>query len=180
MGADMVLFTLWSETKDPTSSEAVKAVRKALQAENDLEALNRAAGFVGADLDDLATAVVVADPAAMKSWKQKIVTGYHEAIDNFLDTLTNRDVTTIHVGSLIGYSTGGLTWGDSPTDTYDAWARFLEATDENDEPLNPYGALIYDALFVTWSERYTSPGGRFVRTTIHRAPAHESTATTAV
>src|SRR3989338_7166238 len=47
-----------------------------------------------------------------------------EVIERTFETLDYRDVTSIeHKGDII-YLSGGMSWGDSPTDSYDLFRKF--------------------------------------------------------
>lgn len=164
MGADMILYTLWTDGNPVTPDPAVQAVRAALAAETDQDRLAAAARFVGADLDDLAAAVVAGDPAALASWRVKIGDGYAARIADLISSLDRRDVTSISVGPLIGYATGAPSWGDSPTDTYDVWSQFFDqdSYDPEDVPRNPYADEVYRALFLSPHPRYAKAGDRVV------------------
>jgi hypothetical protein len=45
-------------------------------------------------------------------------------VEDFFGCLNNRDVSSfLHKGEVL-YVTGGMSWGDSPTDSYDRFERF--------------------------------------------------------
>lgn len=163
MGADMTLFVLWAEKGVVDHAKALELVSAAIQAESDGDILDLAAKFVGVPLEPLAREVVRVEPATGSAWRDAIVAGYATAITNFKTSLRHRDVTQIFVGDMIGYSTGGVSWGDAPTETYSEWSQFFQenSDDEYDEYddliVNPYSDLIHDAMFI--------PRGR-IRTSI--------------
>lgn len=169
MGADLILSTLWTDGRELDSNLAKKLVREALLNEQDETNLVRAASFTGTPLDELSAAVVAADPEAQASWRGKLADAYDKTIDEFISSLSNRDVTTVRIGPLLGYATGGMSWGDDPSDTYTEWERFFADgdspwnTDDEDEPSgNPYGGLIFRTLFLSWNGDYALPGDRYV------------------
>ena len=46
-----------------------------------------------------------------------------EAIEEAFNNLDSRDVTTWYYGKVVFFLTGGMSWGDSPTDSYDAFQK---------------------------------------------------------
>jgi hypothetical protein len=161
MGADMLLFVLWTDGKEVTGESAKAAVRKAIHAETDAKVLERAAHYVSAGLDELANAVVNVDPAANHSWREKIAVGYDDKIDHIIATLSHRDVTTVHAGPLVGYATGGPSWGDSPTETFDEWDTFFSGED-SEGLISVYGGIIHGEMFLGWNGDYADPGDRYI------------------
>lgn len=47
-------------------------------------------------------------------------------IQQFFECLDWRDVTWIRVTDKIVFITGGMSWGDTPTDSYDRFWKFME------------------------------------------------------
>jgi hypothetical protein len=171
MGADMITWTLWAET-DPTTraDEVLAAVGEALAAA-DLADLLATARFVGIELDDLTVQVLRADPTTHADFAAKTTIAYGPVLEDFLDTFTGRGVNTMRLGPLTGFVTGGLSYGDSPTDTYNRWETFFtsEADEWDDEEDDMYGAyrnpmanLVASILFISPVVDWAVPGQRAV------------------
>jgi hypothetical protein len=172
MGADMLLMVLWAEQETVVPGPAVAAVRKALTSETNPDIVKRAAQFAGCpDLDLLARAVIDADPDAEEAWLNKIGDAYEVKINDLIASFECRDVTRISLGHLTGYATGAPSWGDAPTQTFGFWDTFFYQTDEDEELLNPYSTVIFNALFLGEQQKWTPVGGRYVSTAVHALPA---------
>lgn len=164
MGGEMSLFVLWSNGKPIDKKTVMKKLAAAIINEADQGRLDEAAYFVGVECGPLERAIIRANPETGGVWKDQIVAGYKKAVTNFLRSLDNRDVTQIHLGSLIGYATGGASWGDTPTETYDEWSNFFdsgedETLEEDDRedygPFNPYADFLHELMFLS-GERITA------------------------
>jgi hypothetical protein len=146
MGADMMHAVVWTVQGQIRSAEAFEAVSAAILAETDRETLKYAAEFAGrSPLEELAAEVALVDPEADRLYREAIIAGYQEVLNEFEDSLRGRDVSTITVGPLVGYLTGGMTWGDDPTDAYTHWYRLFDEPDM-EWGGNPYRYLMFDAI----------------------------------
>lgn len=47
-----------------------------------------------------------------------------KTVEEVFASLEYRDVTTWYYKNVVFYLTGGMSWGDSPTDTYDCFMKF--------------------------------------------------------
>jgi len=47
-----------------------------------------------------------------------------ETVEEVFNSLDYRDVTTWYYNEIVFFLTGGMSWGDSPTDTYDCFMKF--------------------------------------------------------
>lgn len=69
---------------------------------------------------------------ALRAWAEKCL---HQALDAFTASLLHRDVARLPFtrnvdttdGGVNAYMTGGLSWGDSPTDSYPGWDIVYDA-----------------------------------------------------
>jgi hypothetical protein len=161
----MMAKVLWV-TEAPTAEKALAAVRETLLT-LDLETLHVAASFAGSELGELERAVLDddADEELLAAYRDRIESGYRIAIEEFIRSLEHRrDVTTLSLGSLTGYLTGGMTHGDSPTEAWDEWDRFFAATDDDGwrEDWNPCSEAIWGSLFVSPRADWAVSGDRYV------------------
>lgn len=169
MGADMIATVLWTENGKLYKEQALAALRAVIDAETDYDMLYEAAVYVGADVDELAIEVILADPEADASWRAKILTGYEKVIDKLEESFRSRDVSTIALDPLVGYITGGLSWGDTPTDSMDLWEKILWE-DDPDSRAHPYASVLYRHLLVRGPGWDTSqrPGTTVAQITLTR------------
>lgn len=159
MGADLLVSVLWSDGKPLSADKGIAAVREVLFVETDLEILNAAAEFVGLKgLDDLTAAVLLADEDARISYCEKILSGYKETIETFIDRLNSRQVNQIHFGDCIGYVTGGMSWGDSPTDVFEEWEQLFYNDEESGGSWNPYKNTLYKSFFIAPNKQWAMAG----------------------
>lgn len=93
--------------------------------------------------DELAEAVLEVDEAAQRQRRDTI---YHEAakrLEAFESSLSGaRDVNAFTFGDLHLWVTGGTTWGDSPSESYDVWNLLFFDTDYSG---CPWGDELYHA-----------------------------------
>ena len=47
-----------------------------------------------------------------------------QTAEEVFNSLDYRDVTTWYYNEIVFYMTGGMSWGDSPTETYDCFMKF--------------------------------------------------------
>ena len=162
----MMTMVLWVEN-DPfeaaggtaaVAERMTSAVSTAIMDEQDRGILGAAARWVGAELDDLAAEVVLADPEADRAWRSRICSGYADEIADFASSLTGREVDVIELGTLRGLVTGGLSWGDEPTDTFGVWSRMFREPGDFDEDGNPYAELLFAEVFVAPRRSRSSRG----------------------
>lgn len=159
MGADLLVTVLWTDGKPLDEGKAVEAVRQVLFKETDLEVLNAAAEFLGlSPLEDLAGAVIFADEVAKAAYFEKLLAEYRKTIKVFVDGLSSRQVSTITFGGCLGYVTGGMSWGDAPTDKFDEWQEILFNDGETGLLWNPYRNEIYRSLFIAPDKRWAMAG----------------------
>ena len=53
-----------------------------------------------------------------------------ETVEEVFKSLEYRNVTTWYYKKVVFYFTGGMSWGDSPTDTYDCFDKFSSLPDK--------------------------------------------------
>lgn len=163
MGADMLLLTLWTENAEIDVEKAITVLREHLAQETDPEVLTDAAQFVGAiapaGYGDLAEAIRAVDAEADKAWRAQILDGYRTALTTFVAGLSSRrDITTIEMGPLTGWATGGMSHGDGPTQSWDDWYALFIKDYEPGFGENPYTTELYEALFIASDRRWVRPG----------------------
>lgn len=160
MGADLALLTIWTEGGTLDVDRGVAAVTEALSAESDSEALAAAADFTGcAPPHALAEAVISADPAADQAWRTAIAEGYRQRLEALAKGLRySRDVVTIDLGPVVGYATGGFTWGDDPSETFTEWMEMFFQEEWRDWDTNPYAEVLRDAMLVRFENADTHSG----------------------
>ena len=61
------------------------------------------------------------------------------------EDVKSREVDTLRIGPLHGWATGGLSWGDLPTEAMDCWHRTIMTSGDDDYD-NPYADLCYRSL----------------------------------
>jgi hypothetical protein len=83
-------------------------------------------------LDDDATGHGAEDDAEQQALISRIRGALHEALNEVLGE--RRDVSAIEFGGRTYWLTGGLSWGDSPTEAFDAIAA-LDSIKLFDEPI---------------------------------------------
>lgn len=99
--------------------------------------------------NELAKEVICADPAAFRSWKNQIIDGYILLVTEVLESFTNRDVNMFSLGELSYYVTGGMSNGDSPSETYDIWDSFFNHEYniwEETDVLDPFRKVLVDSI----------------------------------
>lgn len=170
MGADLIVSVLWTDQEELKVSIAVDRIRASL-AEYGLDEVDEllvAHEFAfDSGVDELAVEVLRADPVALESFKERLLRGYEAKLEEFVAGLSSREVNKLAVpGGLWCYVTGGMSYGDSPTDAMDEWDAFLfrrkdSADAEFGELYNPFADAVFAAWFVT-DEKWAEPVARFV------------------
>lgn len=162
MGADMMsLMILTDQTKnyEDLIDAANTAFDQAWDAENDRTSFEAVASWVGVSpTNDLAAEVTWSLPDKREEWRSAVRDRYRESIAEVIEPFGgHRQVSVWQLGGLRAYITGGLPFGDSPTETFDVWEEFFrheaDAADL-DIPHNPYAGIIWRAIAVTeepWS-----------------------------
>jgi hypothetical protein len=110
MGADMLLAGFTTSLKFVNESGAdrqkrIKAMLEELEKVS-VEDLIELGEYMG-DSEDLPNLKTIAK----------------EAIEETFNNLDSRDVTTWYYNEVVFYFTGGMSWGDSPTDSYDSFQK---------------------------------------------------------
>ena len=113
MGADMILSTVsfyGTKTDDERKKILLNKITKLT-----MQDLNR---------DDYANILeawedrgMLEEEHALKEYKEFL----RDLITAFFTMLHYRDVTVLHMGGFKMYATGGNSWGDSPTESYDTF-----------------------------------------------------------
>lgn len=161
MGADMLLSAIWTYKGQIDIENAVKVVRETALAETDPDMISALNSFAGGDYieDELAIEVMlVSNDGTKEAWADEIAENYRTHFLQLEKTLNSREVVELHLGDLVGYVTGGMSWGDTPTDAMDVWGSLL--FDSDPDYGNPYGDICYASLgFVTFggSSQYGQP-----------------------
>ena len=69
------------------------------------------------DFADLERYISPTEKESLKEIAKKVIEETFQALDD-------RDVTTWFYKNVVFYFTGGLSWGDNPTDSFDTFAKF--------------------------------------------------------
>ena len=158
MGADMMLDILWTKDGKIDKEYAEVKLKELILAETDLEVLNQAHNYLfNKDIDPLVLAVITQIEG--RTICALLLRGYMEKIYALESSFQSKEVTTVHLSQdIIGYATGGLSWGESPTQTQEDWSQFLFSGENGDGNGNPYGYAIYEMLFIdfAWKPNDTS------------------------
>jgi len=179
MGADMLLLTLWVENdqKKLPTQKTLDLLRNLLTNETNPDTLQDAADYVGvghrdSELNELAREARRHDPEMHTAWINAILDGYKNNLEELEKSLDNRDVAQSTLGNLTSYSTGGISWGDSPSDTYDHWYSLLYDPYEPGYGGNPYAEEIYQTLFILANPNWVKQGipARIATTSITETP----------
>lgn len=153
MGADMLLSVIWTRKGEINIENAVKTIKEAALLEKDpdmIALLNSFTGNAHAG-DELAVEVMlVSNDGTKEAWAEEIAQSYRMYFNTLKESLGSREVVEIHLGDLVGYATGGMSWGDTPTDCMNTWDGLL--FDSDPEWGNPYADMCYASLgFVSFS-----------------------------
>jgi hypothetical protein len=151
MGADMTLDILWTKDGKIDKEYAEVKLKELILAETDVDVLNQAHLYLfGKEIDPLTLAVI--KQVEGKTICDSLVNGYMKRIYELENSFNSQEVTTVRLGKdIIGYATGGLSWGDNPTEAQDDWYEFLFSGENDDDEGNPYGYAIYSMLFIDFA-----------------------------
>jgi len=112
MGGDMILSIVKLRYgQDETRERMIEAVNK-LNDKSKLDHRELLYFFDNAFGDKV--------PSDLKKMKQKMI----QVIDAFYDCLDGRDVTSWDDGGYTHYATGGMSWGETPTDALPIFEHF--------------------------------------------------------
>jgi len=168
VGMDMMIMVIWTNEGRIETENAKKVIRERLRNEDRRDVMGWLNEWVGNEnMDPLTVEVILADPSCKELWVEKMGAAFDHGFEEFKGTFESREVSTVQCGPLVGYVTGGATWGDSPTSVWDEWNAFL--FDEDMGYGNPYGRECYEALgFVSFRNDYVSVGSMVADITISR------------
>lgn len=163
MGADMILSTLWRKREEANNIDVGTVVKKMLEVlkkEEDKDTFVRAFAYAtGKDFDDIEPLVAEVMWECKKQNSDEIQETYNTMLNFYRDiigklerSLVCREVAEIWTPGLIGYTTGGLSWGED-TDTGQFWNTLLFDTDP-EYARHPYADELYNAIFVDPSQFY--------------------------
>lgn len=144
MGADMIVSGMWFDG-EPKVEQAKAAIAEAIRTEPYAHVLEAAADFMLIELYDdehmgELIEAVAANEGVTSQARARLVSNYHDLLDEFAATLDSREVAWWSYGSVRLYLTGGMSWGDSPSEAMDVWDRVF--WDEE----NPYAHLLRVAM----------------------------------
>ena len=133
MGADMLLRTVYLPAGTRFDLSAATAMAATLTSQADNDQLDSLANHFDLDHGEDATLAQRRDSAL------RLLT---QLLTDFATSLHHRDVAYGQFGNIGNplvdeYATGGISTGDSPTDTYDEW-DFLFDTERLPEPWSAY------------------------------------------
>lgn len=162
MGADMILSTLWRKREEGENIDVEAALQKMfeiLREEENKDTFVKAFAYAtGKDLEDIEPLVAEVmweckkQDFGIQETYDTIIESYRKVIERLKSSLTCREVTEIWIPGLIGYTTGGPSWGEN-TETGSFWNTFLFDTDP-EYARHPYADELYNAIFIDPSTFY--------------------------
>lgn len=133
MGADMLLGSIISLGNEIDAEKAKAQIEKIVRAETNHERLAEAAEFLGIEDRSDALADIVAEATGLiSSTRREIIQQYQSMAEEVAYSVNSREVTGWRFGEATIYFTGGMSWGDDPTEVFGLWYRAL------DDEENPY------------------------------------------
>lgn len=154
----MLLSVLWVKEEDSKKGLDIEGtllkLRDALVEETDQVTFNKALAFATEQeydedvnlVSEVLWAVKLANGEGIQPTYDLIINGYRKALEDLKSSLDSREVTTIGGKDLVGYATGGMSWGED-TDAASLWNRLL-FDDDPEYGVNPYTNLLFYSLFV--------------------------------
>ena len=116
MGADMCLSDLWIKAHKEIKAEDGHAHIETLTYERLLT--ERRTDFY---IDSICMEIPL-EAERVRTVKAH----FHEALDGVLQSLNSREVTRRSVLGWHVYLTGGMTWGDDPSEAFGVWAKLID------------------------------------------------------
>jgi hypothetical protein len=144
MGADMTFEVLWTRNGKTYPAAAKNELKNLVSQETDPDTIKFLTWqATGNELDEkLYIDVMLCDPKLKETWAESIIEYYNNLIDEVESTLKSREVAALRIGkNILGYITGGMSWGDSPTEAFDSWFKLFREYDD-DWCGNPYSEKI--------------------------------------
>ena len=164
MGADMSVWNIWLtdaqrskwyKNESPFDTEAIiQELDTMLRNEKDKEVFTKLYEMSSALADEalvfetlwsLHNSENQEDKILLEPFYESIKDAHRQMIKDITDSLNSNDVTMLHIPGYVEFITGGLSWGDSPTETHELWYSLLG---DNEEGPNPYAAWLESKISV--------------------------------
>lgn len=155
MGADLIVMTLPTYRARLDVSGAAARMRALAEQETDHEVLMDLCEYVGLDYDTLALEVALADDEAREAMYNAVEGHFRREFENLRETFDWRDVSCLTLGDVWLMVTGGMSYGDDPTETFAVWNRLLDPFYEPGYGKNPYAEDCWEALGLLGSPKTT-------------------------